>query len=109
MLTYKKISEDISELHNIGIDFFEGKFKLSNLTYSLFITTFESHYNKQGIDWIEWFIFEGNWGTTNFNKMDEPETESTIPLKWGVFDNKGNPIVYSYKTLWELLEADYKI
>jgi len=35
LLTYKKVSEDLSQLHDIGIDFFEGKYRLSDLTYSL--------------------------------------------------------------------------
>jgi hypothetical protein len=29
LMTFKKISEDISELHDIGVDLMEGKFKIS--------------------------------------------------------------------------------
>lgn len=102
MLTYKKLSEDFSELSDIGIDFFEGKYKLSELTYSLFLSTFESHYTQEGIDWIEWFIFEADWGFKDF-------TNGSDKAEWGAQDEEGNPIAYSYESLWELLEREYKL
>lgn len=104
MLTYQKISRDLSELADIGIDFFEGKYKMSELTYSLFSSTFESHYTKEGIEWIDWFIFDGEWGLKDFNK-NRKEGEK---LEWGATKN-GKPIAYSFESLWELLEEDYKI
>lgn len=102
MLTYQKLSRDFSELHDIGIDFFEGKYKLSELTYSLFLSTFESHYTKEGIEWINWFVFDADWGLKDFNKR------SSI-AEWGANNAEGNPIAYSFESLWELLEKDYKI
>lgn len=102
MLTYQKLDRDFSELHDIGIDFFEGKYKLSELTYSLFLSTFESHYTKEGIEWINWFVFDADWGLKDFNKR------SSI-AEWGANDAEGNPIAYSFESLWELLEKDYKI
>ncbi len=118
MLTYKKLSEDFSELDSIGIDFFEGKYRLSELSYSLFKSTFESHYTKEGIEWIEWFIFEGDWGTKDFSKNpiyvedlngDFTKQDPTDQPRWGATDGDGNPIAYSFESLWELLEKDYKL
>ena len=100
LLTYKQVSEDLSQLHDIGIDFFEGKYRLSDLTYSLFFTSFESSYTTEGIEWIEWFIFEADWGTKDFST----DTET----RWGAYDENKNPIAYSYESLWELLEKNYK-
>jgi hypothetical protein len=118
MLTYKKLSEDFSELDSIGIDFFEGKYRLSELSYSLFKSTFESHYTKEGIEWIEWFIFEGDWGQKDFSRNQayiQNEDGSTSvkyeedEVRWGATDGDGNPIAYSFESLWELLERDYKL
>ena len=118
MLTYQKIDRDLSELADIGIDFFEGKYRLSELTYSLFQSAFESHYTKEGIEWIDWFIFEADWGLKDFSngfscKIDENGkieiTEPNSEVKWGAHDVEGNPIAYSFESLWELLEKDYKL
>lgn len=102
MLTYQKIDRDLSELADMVIDFFEGKYRLSELTYSLFQSAFESHYTKEGIEWIDWFIYEANWGLQDFNKGSDK-------AKWGANDVDGNPIAYSFESLWELLEKDYKL
>jgi len=104
MSTYKKLSEYFSDLHSIGIDFFEGKYKLSELSYSLFVSTFESHYTPTGIEWIEWFILDAEWGQKDFSKDKQPDEP-----KWGARDGDGNPIAYSVESLWELLEKDYKL
>jgi hypothetical protein len=118
MLTYKKLSEDFSELDSIGIDFFEGKYRLSELSYSLFKSTFESHYTKEGIEWIDWFVFEADWGQKDFSKSptyvedlngDFTKQDPTDEPKWGANDGAGTPIAYSFESLWELLEKDYKL
>lgn len=116
MLTYQKISRDMSELHDIGIDFFEGKYRLSELTYSLFQTSFETHYTKEGIEWIDWFIFEGEWGLKDFSnsptfiKNERGEIiEADDSVIWGATDSDGNPIAYSLESLWELLEKNHKL
>jgi hypothetical protein len=117
MLTYQKIDRDLSELADIGIDFFEGKYRLSELTYSLFQSTFESHYTKEGIEWIDWFIFDAKWGLADFSSSptyvedefgDFIKTDETN-MRWGASDSNGNPVAYSFESLWELLEKDYKL
>jgi hypothetical protein len=116
MSTYKKISEDLSELHSIGLDFFEGKYKISELSYSLFLSSFKSHYTEEGIEWIDWFIFEADWGQKDFSKtpvyLPDLTGDFTRPVLkergWGA-QKDGKPIAYSYQSLWELLEEDYKL
>lgn len=118
MLTYQKIDRDLSELSDIGIDFFEGRYRLSELTYSLFQSTFESHYTSGGIEWIDWFIFEADWGLKDFGnafsyELDEngniEMTEPNSEAKWGAHDSSGNPIAYSLESLWQLLETQYRV
>ena len=63
LMSYKKINEDISELYDIGFDFLEGKYRMSDSVSIMFEAVLESHYTDEGIDWINWFIFENDWGT----------------------------------------------
>jgi hypothetical protein len=93
MLTYKKLSKNPSELHDIGMDFYEGKYQLASLHEKLFESVFESHYTTDGIEWIDWFVYDNNWGTAGLKAKD----------------SDGNLITHSYESLWELLEKDYKL
>jgi hypothetical protein len=93
LFAYKKVSESLSELHYIGMDFYEGKYQLASLHQELFESVFESHYTTEGIEWIDWFVYDNNWGTGGL--------EAT--------DSDGSPIAHSYESLWELLEKDYKL
>lgn len=113
LLYYKKYSENISELHDIGIDFYEGKYKLSSIVETIVDTTFASHYTKEGIDWINWFIYEADWGTKDFSTqpcvgLDENGNVTIIEpageVRWGAHDENGKPICHSYESLWEYIE-----
>jgi len=116
MLRYKKINEDINELYDIGIDLLEGKYKLSDNIYKLFETSIESVYGKEGLDWVTWFIFENDWGTKDWSSRPSYDRETGKIIKedaskavYGATDQDGNPIAYSFESLYELLEKDYKL
>jgi hypothetical protein len=116
MLRYKKINEDISELFDIGVDLMDGRYKLSDNIYKLFETSIESVYGKEGLDWVTWFIFENDWGTKDWslNPTYDKETGKIIQgdasmIVYGAVDKDGNPIAYSFESLYELLEKDYKL
>jgi len=111
MLGYKKICEDINELYDIGVDLLEGKYKIADNVSSLFISAIKSHYNDIGAEWVEWFIFENDWGTKDWTRYPtyDMKTGNRIEGIHGAIDADGNPIAYSYETLYELLEKDYKL
>lgn len=90
---YKKTSEEFSELHDIGIDFFEGKYKLSESFYYLTFKTFELFYNDEGVDMISWFIFETEYGTKDLTATDKD----------------GNRICYDIESLYNYIESYCKI
>lgn len=112
ILYYKKISETMSELHDIGFDFFEGKYKLMDDIENIFSTTIKSHYTKEGVDWIEWFIYEADYGEKDFSKIPtyviDKDGKTQIldkdDIGWGANDENGNPICYSYLSLYEYIE-----
>jgi len=89
---YKEFSNKLSELHDMGFDFFEGKYKLMSDVESIFELTLKSHYKEQAIDWINWFVYETNYGQKDMQGRDE----------------NGNPICYDVKSLYEYIEQ-YRI
>lgn len=83
----------ISELHDLGFDLMEGKYQLCEIIDKQFQTTLELVYDENGIDWINWFIYESDYGQ-----------------KDGITaDLNGEPICYSIESLWEYVEKHYKL
>ena len=89
---YKSFSDKISELHDIGFDFYEGKYPLMSDVESLFDIMISTHYNEKGLDWINWFIYETNYGKKDMEGKDE----------------NGNPICYDVNSLFEYIEKYHK-
>lgn len=91
--TYEITSNMFRDLSKIGFDFYENNhFPLSEKVYSLFEQTILSHYNKEGFDWVEWFIFETDYGLKDMQAYDADK----------------NRIAYDIDSLFDLLEKDYK-
>jgi hypothetical protein len=113
IMTYKKSIEDLSELHDIGFDFFEGKYKLATHIESMMNNTFSSHYTKEGVEWIDWFIYEAEYGMKDFSSKPSYEknkddkyvlVHETGEVRWGATDESGNPICHSYESLYEYIQ-----
>tara|TARA_R110000787_G_scaffold137414_1_gene250201 strand:- start:9829 stop:10158 length:330 start_codon:yes stop_codon:yes gene_type:complete len=96
--TYKKAEDTNREWYEFGIDLHEGKHPIAPYLYDLMAAGFETTYNKDGLEWIDWFIFDNEYG----NKVFEGDG-------FGAWDKDGKPIAHSYESLWELLEKDYKL
>ena len=111
---YREGSDMVSELYSIGFDLFEGKYKLSDAIYSLFISSLESHYTSGGIDWVTWFIFENEWGKKEWSKVPSYNEDSGIVKDvsndniYGATDENGSPICYDIPSLWRYLENGYR-
>jgi hypothetical protein len=104
LLGYKKILEDISKLYDIGFDFYEGKFRLIETVEKIVDASFESFYNEKGIDWINWFIYENEFGEKDWNKYNK-----TDELIYGAKDENGEPICYSFESLYNYIEKYHKL
>jgi len=113
ILTYKKLSEELFDLYKIGFDFYEGKYKLVNHVESIVTAVFESYYTKEGVDWIEWFMYEADYGTKDFSKYplysenkggEFVKVKEEGEVRWGAEDENGNPICYSYESLYEYIQ-----
>lgn len=114
---YRKIQDSISQLYAMGFDLMDGQFNLSDPTYSILKLAMESHYTKEGVEWIEWFIFESDYGEKDFSKIptfvrQEDGTSVKvidIPDTCGAHDEDGNPICYSYKSLYQHLLKNHTL
>jgi len=120
LMTYKKSEEHCHEYSEFGIDLHEGKYPIAPYLYELMKAGFESTYTKEGIDWIDWWIFENEYGQKdwgNIPRIDEVNplisSRDGKPIKRtddnSATDKDGNPIAYSYESLYELLESEYKL
>ena len=113
---YRKGSDMISELHDIGIDLFEGKYKLSDSLYNLFESSLEANYSVDGMDWVTWFIFENEWGETDrsnlpvYRRNEFGVTELDLDQnRPAATDENGDPICYDIPSLWEFIEKNHKL
>ena len=68
---HKKFFDKLSELHDIGFDFYEGKFQLVTDVDQMFDVIVSSLYNEEGLDWINWFIYENEYGSKKLEAWDE--------------------------------------
>lgn len=108
-MTNKKLGEDLSELHDIGFDFFEGKYQIIGHIERVVDTAFSSHYDKDGVEWINWFMYESEYGQKNWSQ-DQILGGSEEPKSiYGARDKDGNPICYSYDSLWKYVEEYHRL
>jgi hypothetical protein len=115
LMSFKKINEDISELYDIGFDFLEGKYRMSDNVSIMFEAVLESYFTDEGIDWINWFIYENDWGTKDWSKLPtfDGVTGKIIleedPVKaYGAKDENGNPICFSFESTYEYVKQYLK-
>jgi hypothetical protein len=91
---HKEFNSDLSDLYDLGFDFYEGKFELSIFCETIFCTAIEAIYGKDGVEWVDWYIYETNYGT------DEHLTAK---------DADGNRICYDVESLYNYLEKTCKL
>lgn len=115
MNEYRNGQQIISDLYDIGFDLMEGKYKMSDSLYNIFMASLETHYEVEGIDWISWFIWESDWGEKYWSslplyKRNEDGVMEMVKEhnRSGATDENGEPICYDMKSLWEYIEKEHK-
>lgn len=113
IMGFKKISEDCSELHDIGLDVIDGKYKITETAEKILSGVFTAEYGEEGWEWVSWFIFENNYGEKDWSSRPCYDSEGNLlyekgEVRYGATDEKGNPICYSYESTWEYLEDNHK-
>jgi len=113
LMPYKKLMEDFSELYSMGFNFMDGKYELENNVAKIFDAALNSHFTEEGVDWINWFVYENDWGEKDWSiyKVFNSQGELTDrdPMEaYGAKDENGNPICYSFESTWELVKNHLK-
>lgn len=80
----QKMDRSLSELDQMGIDFFEGKYKLATYHETVYETLFREIYDADGVECIFWYLYES---TTN-----------------PIHDN-----IHDIQSLWEHLQQNHLI
>jgi hypothetical protein len=108
ILAHKRFNDDIHDLYTIGFDLMEGKYNLTKPVNEIFETTILSHYDKNGLDWVEWFIYKFEYGEKVWKTKEGHAVLVDVDKNdgYGTHDENGNPICYDYKSLWEYLEKE---
>ena len=70
---YKRGSEMISDLYDFGFDLMEGRYKLSDILYEQLQHSIRFVYGDEGLDWVEWFIFENKYGEAGMEAWNGSE------------------------------------
>lgn len=73
LIEYDKYLSDCSELHDIGIDLFEGKYPVFEFGSICFDLIVNENYSPYGVDWINWFVYETNLGRKQMDAFDETQ------------------------------------
>lgn len=84
-ISLKKQDEAVSALYDSKVDLLE----FVDPYHSVVAELIEEVYGKEGYDWWSWFCYESDYGTKGI----------------GAWDEKGNPICYSFESTWEYLES----
>ena len=79
---FKKIIEEIKlaqkynhKYYKFGIDLYEGKYPIAEVHGIITDLFWESLYDVHGVDWINWFMWENDFGN---NKMEAWDGDKLI-------------------------------
>jgi hypothetical protein len=118
LMSYKKFLINIDAHSDFGVESVsEGPHSLDNHAEELISSFITSHYGEEGWEWVSWFIYESKWGEKDWsvNKTYKIREEGGLEevdkgdyTKYGAFDKDGNPICYSFESLYHYLEKEFK-
>ena len=59
---YDQFTQNTWQMYEIGVDLHEGKYPTALYTEKFFDYIIQYTYNNFGVDWINWFIYENDFG-----------------------------------------------
>ncbi len=95
----------LEKLHELEVDLvnFVDPYQeiINNLLYEI--------WTPEGVDWLNWFMWESDFGTKDFSKTPsykkiDGELVKVEGDRWGAHDENGKPICYSHESTWEFLK-----
>jgi hypothetical protein len=89
---HRQARKDLSELHDIGVDLFEGRYNISDHIENMMEIAIVSSFGEIGAEWVAWFIYETNYQS---NKKYEARDENAELI---CQDEEG---LYNYISQWK--------
>jgi hypothetical protein len=89
---YQSFQNKIAHFYSFGLDLMEGKLSLTVEVENILDTAIQSHYDKEGCDWVNWFLYENDFGRRGLEATQ--------------YDK---PICYDISSLYEYLEKNHKL
>jgi hypothetical protein len=94
ILGLQQESRVVSDLYDRKVDLIE----FVDSYHTIISTLLKSIYGEKGLDWLQWFCYENDFGQKPCTGEDGEPTHCAT-------DENGNPICYSFESLWEFLEG----
>lgn len=112
IMTQRKLEQQVHKAYKLKIDLMDFVDEY-NVINKILLTEI---YGEQGYDWYSWFCWESDYGEKDWSKLprlDKQNDGSFATVEHtdvvnGATDENGNPICYSFQSLWEYLESTYR-
>lgn len=111
IMTQRKLEQQLHKAYELKIDLMDFVDDYGTITKTLLTEI----YGEEGYDWYSWFCWENDygekdWNTTKLERNVDGQIVERDPTKlvYGATDGEGNPICYSFQSLWEYLESNYR-
>lgn len=109
IIAQRKLEQQLHKAYELKIDLLDFVDEYNIITKTLLIEI----YGQEGYDWYSWFCWENDYGEKDWNtiKLERKEDGKIVErdqtkLVHGATDENGNPICYSFQSLWEYLESN---
>jgi hypothetical protein len=113
ILSLQKEERTINALYTNGVDLIN----FVDPYHEIISELIKEIYGEEGYDWFSWFCNDSefgqkDWSTSDSYKLNE-EGNMEIEhkkgeVRFGACDKEGNPICYSFESLYEYLEENHK-
>ena len=113
IMALQKEDRTIQKLYDNGVDLIN----FVNHYHEIINDLIKEIYGEAGYEWFSWYCYENefgqkDWSTAPLYRKNEDGTTEKIKdegeVRFGAYDNDGNPICYSHESLWEYLENNCK-
>jgi hypothetical protein len=112
IMTQRKLEQQAHKAYKLKIDLMDFVDEYHVITKTLLTEI----YGEEGYDWYSWFCWESDYGEKDWSKtalrLNEDgsftKKEPTEEIEYGATNENGNPICYSFQSLWEYLESTYR-
>lgn len=71
LATYKQCLDNVSSLYDVGVDLMESKYALP--LESLMTTMCDAVYTAEGVDWIDWYMYETDFQSRKMEAWDDEQ------------------------------------